>query len=491
MYNEYENENKGKKDLSLLKQFIMKLILIVIFVLLLIWLVPWPDMSGIAPLQEQIFNNNLQAMKEAALTYYTTERLPQNVGDKKTLTLQEMLDMHLLLPFVDKNGNTCSLTESYVTIEKVDEDEYNYVMKVNLKCSDKEDYILVYLGCYSYCEGAICEKIDDEKPSNPSKPTNPDKPSTPKPNEPKPDKPEPKPSPSPDPKPSGKPKPSDVPRPSSLPKPSESPNPKPSGKPIPSSNPKPSDSPKPSESPKPTDKPDAVTYEYQYKRTVEKKAVYSDWSVWKVWSYTSNDKINWTNTTLYQIEDLGSRKVQVGTRDVTAVVTYNELVKTGTKTYRVCTGFNYVADATTVYTVKSDWRDTGEYTQTPSKNTMRTRWVPTKHDFPSNCTECSGQVVTTYKKQVRDIEEVTNYDNLSATCKVETKSVDTYEIRQRSETIKETIPLYGYQSFYRDRTRTLISPKKIVTQYTWTKIKDDALLKNAGWVATGEKRKVQ
>ena len=89
MYNE---ENRQKKDFSLLKSFIMKLILIIIFVLMLIKFVPWPDMSGLAPLQEQIFNNNLNTMKEAAIAYYTTERLPQNVGDKKKMTQGDMLE---------------------------------------------------------------------------------------------------------------------------------------------------------------------------------------------------------------------------------------------------------------------------------------------------------------------------------------------------------------------------------------------------------------
>jgi len=45
------NENNERRNFSLLKGFVMRLILIIIFVLLLIWFVPWPDMSGLAPLQ--------------------------------------------------------------------------------------------------------------------------------------------------------------------------------------------------------------------------------------------------------------------------------------------------------------------------------------------------------------------------------------------------------------------------------------------------------
>lgn len=151
----YTEERKG----NLLKQFLIKLILIIIFILLLIWLVPWPNMDSyidaINPLKDQIFNENIQTMKDSAITYFTTERLPQNVGDVKKITLQEMLDMKLLIPFTDRNGKSCDVKKSYVSLEKMDTE---YLMKVNLKCGEEENYILVHLGCYSYCSTDICEQ---------------------------------------------------------------------------------------------------------------------------------------------------------------------------------------------------------------------------------------------------------------------------------------------------------------------------------------------
>ena len=54
MYTE-ENQREGR-DFSLLKGFILRLILIVIFILLLVKFVPWPDMSGLDSLKAQIFN---------------------------------------------------------------------------------------------------------------------------------------------------------------------------------------------------------------------------------------------------------------------------------------------------------------------------------------------------------------------------------------------------------------------------------------------------
>ncbi len=172
MYTEYE-EKKGFP----IRDFLIKLVLIIIFVLLLLWLLPIPNMEGI---NNSIFNANVQTMKDAAINYFTTERLPQKVGDKVTLTLQEMLDLKLLLPFTDKNGDTCDVKNSYVTLEKL---ETEYQMTVHLKCKGQEDEIVVYLGCYSYCTTDICEKKEEEEPtpSTPEQPTKPGQQSQPQP----------------------------------------------------------------------------------------------------------------------------------------------------------------------------------------------------------------------------------------------------------------------------------------------------------------------
>ena len=94
-------------------------------------------------------------MKQAAISYYTDERLPQNVGDSKTMTLSDMIGLKIITPLVDKNNKAVDVEKSYIKITKT-EDEY--ILKVNIKDSEKEDYILVHLGCYNYCDSYICEK---------------------------------------------------------------------------------------------------------------------------------------------------------------------------------------------------------------------------------------------------------------------------------------------------------------------------------------------
>ena len=142
---EYESKGFPFKDL------VLKLVLVVIFIFLLVWLLPkfisptintkecnskTCDVSGIDALTSQIFMDNLERMKEAAISYYTDERLPKEVGDSDTMTLSDMIGKKLLVALIDKNNKVCDLEKSYVKITKLDDE---YVLKVNLKDSEKED----------------------------------------------------------------------------------------------------------------------------------------------------------------------------------------------------------------------------------------------------------------------------------------------------------------------------------------------------------------
>jgi len=144
-----------------LKDVIFNLLFIVLFVFILLWLFPSKSFlkdnyNNNEATTNQIFNHNIETMKDAAVSYFTTERLPKKVGDQVSLTLRQMRDKKLLLSLIDSKGNVCDEGLSYVEITKDSKDEY--ILKVSLSCSDNEDYILVHLGCYDYCEGDVCEK---------------------------------------------------------------------------------------------------------------------------------------------------------------------------------------------------------------------------------------------------------------------------------------------------------------------------------------------
>ena len=138
----YREERKGSFVLELL----LKLLLIVAFVCLLIWI--FPTKKALDPLFQDVFRNNVHTMRDAADSYFTNERMPKNVGDKVKLTLDEMLDMHLILPFVDKYGKECDRYNSYVEITRL---ETEFEMKVKLVCSKEDAYIIVKIGCDDPC----------------------------------------------------------------------------------------------------------------------------------------------------------------------------------------------------------------------------------------------------------------------------------------------------------------------------------------------------
>ena len=141
---------------------LLKLIIIVLVILLSAWIVTKICSNNTSvngdKLVDQVFQDNLNRMKEVGISYFTLERMPKNIGDKEKITLKDMYDKKLILEVKDEENNLCSDINSYIEVEKYSDE---YQMKVNLSCSNREDYIIVIMGCYDYCENDICEKIDD------------------------------------------------------------------------------------------------------------------------------------------------------------------------------------------------------------------------------------------------------------------------------------------------------------------------------------------
>lgn len=182
-----------RKEKFSFKSFFLTLLLVLLFVFLMLWLFPTKsyvdeklqstyDLERLEVLYDEIFANNVARMKDAAIGYFTNERMPQTVGETKKLTLQEMYDLHLVLKMKDKDGKPCDTLKSYVEMTKYTEE---YRLKVNLSCGNQEDYIIVYLGCYNYCSDGICEKrVPTPAPTTPKEPTPEPKPEDPKPENP-------------------------------------------------------------------------------------------------------------------------------------------------------------------------------------------------------------------------------------------------------------------------------------------------------------------
>lgn len=143
--------NIEKNNSTFIRDLLIKVVLIVIFVFLLTFLFPMPNLTTF---YDAVFNDNVQTMKDAAEDWFTTDRMPKEVGDEETLTLQDMLDKKLILPFLDKDGNQCNTEKSYVTVKK---EENEYILKVYLSCDGKSDYIIEPIGCYNFCPDGKCD----------------------------------------------------------------------------------------------------------------------------------------------------------------------------------------------------------------------------------------------------------------------------------------------------------------------------------------------
>ena len=161
MYNEERNEKN-----YFFRNLIVKILLVLLFIFLLMWLFPIPNLS---PFYDKIFTQNINDMTDAAKSYFTVERLPKNENETKKLTLKEMLDNKMIIEFTDSDGKKCDTTKSYVEVTKKNGE---YIYKTNLSCSKQEDYVIEYFGCYDVCKDNSCEvdnKPDDNKTSNETK----------------------------------------------------------------------------------------------------------------------------------------------------------------------------------------------------------------------------------------------------------------------------------------------------------------------------------
>lgn len=138
-----------RRKSSFIRDIVIKIFLILLFVFLIVLLFPMPNLT---PFYDAVFNNNVQTMKDAAEDYFTKERMPEKEGDKVKLTLQDMLDKKLILPFLDKDGKECDTQKSYVEVTKK---KTEYELEVRLSCGKEENYIIEPIGCYNFC--------DDEK----------------------------------------------------------------------------------------------------------------------------------------------------------------------------------------------------------------------------------------------------------------------------------------------------------------------------------------
>ncbi len=134
----YEEKNRKflNSDILLL---ILKLVLLVIFIFIICWLFLGKKDKTLLAQNDDAFIQNLAVFKESAVEYFTTDKLPDKVGQTVKVNLGSLINQKMLLDFTN-NGKKCSLTDSYAEATKTADE--NFALKVNLKCNKQEDFII-------------------------------------------------------------------------------------------------------------------------------------------------------------------------------------------------------------------------------------------------------------------------------------------------------------------------------------------------------------
>ena len=490
MYNE-EYENRGFP----FKDFLLKLILIIIFVFLLVWLLPKfiaPAISknleannknvtisekSLDALTSQIFADNIERMKEAAISYYTVERLPEEVGESDKMTLSDMIGKKIITPLIDKNNKAVDVEESYVKITKT-EDEY--ILKVNIKDSEKEDYILVHLGCYNYCEDYICEKQNKPSSDVPIK--------------------------------QGKEEDKVVIQPTPQPNPVPTPQPTPQPEPVPT--------PQPNPTPTPTPEPDEEDKEYEYEYAKTTNAKFSSWSKWNPYEKTSCDTKAVTcaanDTKCMEELKLYNRKEKIGTYEKKYVATSKKQVQVASYEQKSCKNWEYVIINEKTYAVTKTytsittvtgytqgnvggWNYVGRdnYTNPPTSSNGN-YYVFVGADYSYCSDTCSTLPNFTYDQYTYtgDMSEVSSTGSaptlvgesttVTAECgDLVVKTIPVYRTIEVSDVATRTEPLYGTVCYKSTRNRTLLEAGK--TTKKWSYYNNLSLL-NDGYYYTGSVR---
>lgn len=461
MYNE-RNEEFSIRDI------ILQLLFVVLFVFILLWLFPTKsdinklannnnnNVGSLEPIYARIFNDNILNMKDAGKEYFTTERVPQKIGDKVTLTLGDMLNKKLLLPFVDSKGRQCDLSKSYIEVTKTSELEYT--MKVNLDCTDASDYILIPMGCYDFCKTDICEK-ETTRPVV-TKPTPKPDPVKPIPNKPKPDPVKPTPN---------KPKPDPV-KPDPVKPDPVKPDPV---KPDPV-------------------KPDPVKpIEYVYEYTKTTPAYFTNWSSWSNWS---TNYVRETDLVDVRTEEITNTvKKQIGIKKVTQSVPYTTTKKAHVDNLvtKTCAKWGTVTVSTGSYKYGTEWNYVKTISATtPPSDTATTRYVRVKNSSGDtlDCNTNCNSIYSNYKVYTRETYEIkqsgytcTEY-GLTVTPIYIDKQVTEYKTEIKYEpvygNVKETV------TYYQSRTRKVVPAS---TNTIWSKYNDTYLINN-GYKYTGKVR---
>ncbi len=450
MYTEEFEDNKKP-----IKKFIILFVIVLILIIILNMLskdmtkevVTNVENKDIVLYKNSTYKENLDHISDVMYGYFTRDKLKELKDKDFKMTVKELIDDGQLVSIVDNYDKVCDDENSYVELSKYNDKEY--VLKIKLKCSKEDDYVLKRIGHYNYCSNYLCEKENVKVVDKKSKPNKVVKFSE-----------------------------------------EEKVNKKIKAKPKEVS---------------PYVPVADTTKSFQYATTTGVKL--NKWSNWSGWIKTSCDM---PQENCDDRNPLCRRKIVLYNQDE-KIGSYNhvyeyprkELTQSTTSQIKGCNAYNYVVingvtyATSTVYTTinsissstkstQGSWIYKGEQTlDSVASDTATTVYKFVKMDF-SACEEtCEGKPI----KFVYDVYEYTgtlqdtNTDPKGLLCNgAYTKTVASYQIADSSTKEKRKEPVYGKVCYYNMKTRKANRKGNTTTQFSTF---NDVNLLNSGYYYTG------
>jgi uncharacterized repeat protein (TIGR02543 family) len=130
----YEEKNSQIKELDW-KGIVLKVALGVALLILVITLLPL-DRKDEGVELSVTFQNNMASFIDAGRTHFTSERLPQNVGERNKVSLGDLVAEGIVRELRTEDGEVCDLEESYAEVTRTPN---NIELTINLICGEEEE----------------------------------------------------------------------------------------------------------------------------------------------------------------------------------------------------------------------------------------------------------------------------------------------------------------------------------------------------------------
>lgn len=132
-----------------IRAVLFKMVIIIIIIMLIVWLFPTSLFNN-----KKLLNKHTNTMKEAALSYYTDEKLPIEKNEKTKITLNKMIELNLVEELTYGSDKKCDTEASYVEVKKLEDD---YLMTIYVKCGLNKKTTEIKINKYDHCDTTLCE----------------------------------------------------------------------------------------------------------------------------------------------------------------------------------------------------------------------------------------------------------------------------------------------------------------------------------------------